>query len=75
VRRFRLAALHFIACTRRLPATPFHDLVKCLEIRARFAISKKLRRLQSRELFSHCGGDELVYACPIFLGLSLYRPL
>jgi hypothetical protein len=74
-RHFRLATWHFIACTRWLPATPFHELVKCPEIRARFAVSKKIRRLQSRELFSHCGGDELVYARPIFLALSLYRPL
>jgi hypothetical protein len=74
-RRFRLAAWHFIAYTRRLPTTPFHELVKRFEIRTRLAVSKKLRRLQSRELFSHCGGDELVYACPIFLALSLYRPL
>jgi hypothetical protein len=45
-RRFRLTARHFITCTRRLSATPFHELVKGLEIRARFAVSKELRRLQ-----------------------------
>jgi hypothetical protein len=33
-RRFRLTARHFITCTRRLSATPFHELVKGLEIRA-----------------------------------------
>jgi hypothetical protein len=31
--------------------------------------------LQSRKLFSHCCGDELVYARPIFLALPLHRPL
>jgi hypothetical protein len=46
-RRFGLTARDFIACTRRLSATPFHELVKGLEIRARFAVSKELRRLQS----------------------------
>jgi hypothetical protein len=73
--RFRFAARHFIAYTRRFSAAPFHELVKGLEIRARFAVRKKLRRLQSGKLFSHCCGDELVYACPIFLALSLHRPL
>jgi hypothetical protein len=29
--------------------------------------------LQSRTLFSHCCGDELVYARPIFLALPLHR--
>jgi hypothetical protein len=74
-RRFRFAARHFIACARRSSAAPFHELVKGFEIRARFAVSKKLRRLQSRKLFSHRCGDELVYACPIFLALSLHCPL
>jgi hypothetical protein len=73
--RFRFAARHFIAYTRRFSAAPFHELVKGLEIRARFAVRKKLRRLQSGKLFSHRCGDELVYACPIFLALSLHRPL
>jgi hypothetical protein len=74
-RRFRFAARHFITCTRRFSAAPFHELVKGLEICARFTVSKELRRLQSRKLFSHCCGDELVYARPIFLALSLYRSL
>jgi hypothetical protein len=74
-RRFCFAARHFIARARRFSSAPFHELVKGLEICARFAISKKLCRLQSRKLFSHCCGDELVYACPIFFALSLHCPL
>jgi hypothetical protein len=48
--RFRFAARHFIAYTRRSSAAPFHELVKGLEVRARFAVSKKIRRLQSGKL-------------------------
>jgi hypothetical protein len=55
------------------PPRRFMSLSNALKS-ARLAVSKKLRCLQSRELFSHGGGDELVYACPIFLALSLYRP-
>jgi hypothetical protein len=45
--RFPLAARHFITFTGRSSAAPFHELVKGPEIRARFALNKKLRRLQS----------------------------
>jgi hypothetical protein len=47
VSRFRLLARHFITCTRRTSAAPFHELVKGLEIRALFAVNKELGRLQS----------------------------
>jgi len=46
-RCFRFAARHFITYTRRLSPAPFHELVKGLEICARFTVSKELRRLQS----------------------------
>jgi hypothetical protein len=74
-RRFRPAGRHFITCARRLSAAPFHELVKSLEICARFTVSKELRRLQRWKLFSHSCGDELVYARPIFFTLSLHCPL
>jgi hypothetical protein len=40
-RRFRFAARHFIACARRFSAASFHEFVKGLEIRARFAVGKR----------------------------------
>ena len=73
--RLRFAARHFIACTWRSSAAPFHEFVEGLEIRARLAISKKLCRLQSREVFRYGRRDELIYACPVFFALSLHRSL
>jgi len=63
--RLGFTTWHFIARAWQRSASPFHDFVK-------LAISKKLCRLQGRELFSHRRGNQLIYSCPVFLALSFH---
>jgi hypothetical protein len=73
--RFRLTARHFITCTRRLSATPFHELVKGLEIRARFTVSKELRRLSLKRAVERQSKEDRtsINQFVASVGASIYR--
>jgi len=56
-------------------ASPLHDLVKRLEVGTRFAVGKKGRYLQSRQLFRYCSRHKLIDARAVFCALLFYRLL
>src|SRR5215475_11024740 len=74
---FRLlySTWHFIVSARGLSTAAPHDLVECLKVSPRFAVSKKSRDLQGRQLFCDGCSYELIDARAILCTLLFHSLL
>jgi hypothetical protein len=70
-----LSTGHFIVSARGLSTAAPHDLAERLKVSLRFAVSKKSRDLQSRQLFCDGCGYELIDARAILCTLLFHRLL